>query len=120
MGEPEKIMDLAIKMIKLAGYEPNKNIKIKITGLRPGEKLYEELLNDECKTLPTHHKKIMIGQEVVRDHEFVSEKIEKIIKSANNLRADKMVKKMKILIPEFKSNNSSFESLDKKEKVTSE
>jgi len=120
MGEPVKIMDLAIKMIKLAGYEPNKNIKIKITGLRPGEKLYEELLNDDSKTLPTHHKKIMIGQEVVRDHEFVSERIEKIIKSANNLRADKMVKKMKILIPEFKSNNSTFESLDKKEEVASE
>lgn len=120
MGEPVKIMDLAIKMIKLAGYEPNKNIKIKITGLRPGEKLYEELLNEESKTLPTHHKKIMIGQEVVKDHEFVSERIEKIIKSANSLNADKMVRKLKILIPEFKSNNSSFESLDKKEKIASE
>ncbi|SHF91738.1 NDP-sugar epimerase, includes UDP-GlcNAc-inverting 4,6-dehydratase FlaA1 and capsular polysaccharide biosynthesis protein EpsC [Salegentibacter echinorum] len=120
MGEPVKIMDLAIKMIKLAGYEPNKNIKIKITGLRPGEKLYEELLNEESRTLPTHHKKIMIGQEVVKDHEFVSERIEKIIKSANSLNADKMVRKLKILIPEFKSNNSSFESLDKKEKIASE
>ncbi|HEY9186024.1 MAG TPA: nucleoside-diphosphate sugar epimerase/dehydratase, partial [Salegentibacter sp.] len=116
MGEPVKIMDLAIKMIKLAGYDPNKNIKIKITGLRPGEKLYEELLNDECKTLPTHHKKIMIGQEVVRDYELISGKVEEIIASANKLKADKVVQRLKDLIPEFKSNNSSFERLDNKEK----
>lgn len=112
MGEPVKIMDLAIKMIKLAGYQPHKNIKVRITGLRPGEKLYEELLNDECKTLPTHHKKIMIGQEVVRDYEMINEKVERIIKSANKLKNDKVVAKLKDLIPEFKSNNSSYERLD--------
>ena len=113
MGEPVKIMDLAIKMIKLAGYQPNKNIKVRITGLRPGEKLYEELLNDECKTLPTHHKKIMIGQDVVRDYETINNKVLKIIKSANKLKDDKVVAKLKDLIPEFKSNNSLFERLDK-------
>ena len=112
MGEPVKIMDLAIKMIKLAGYQPNKNIKVRITGLRPGEKLYEELLNDECKTLPTHHKKIMIGQEVVRDYQLINDKVSKIIKSANKLKNDKVVAKLKDLIPEFKSNNSSYERLD--------
>ncbi|GAA4321171.1 nucleoside-diphosphate sugar epimerase/dehydratase [Pontixanthobacter gangjinensis] len=112
MGEPVKIMDLAIKMIKLAGYQPNKTIKVRITGLRPGEKLYEELLNDECKTLPTHHKKIMIGQDVVRNYEMINEKIIKIIKSANKLKDDKVVAKLKDLIPEFKSNNSSYERLD--------
>lgn len=112
MGEPVKIMDLAIKMIKLAGYQPNKHIKVRITGLRPGEKLYEELLNDECKTLPTHHKKIMIGQDVVRDYEMISEKIIKIIKSGNKLKNDKVVAKLKELIPEFKSNNSLYERLD--------
>ncbi|MCP9199912.1 polysaccharide biosynthesis protein [Gramella sp. GC03-9] len=112
MGEPVKIMDLAIKMIKLAGYQPNKHIKVRITGLRPGEKLYEELLNDECKTLPTHHKKIMIGQDVVRNYEVVNEKIEKIIKSADKLKNDKVVAKLKDLIPEFKSNNSLYERLD--------
>jgi FlaA1/EpsC-like NDP-sugar epimerase len=112
MGEPVKIMDLAIKMIKLAGYEPNKHIKVRITGLRPGEKLYEELLNDECKTLPTHHKKIMIGQDVVRNYEMINEKINKIIKSANKLKNDKIVAKLKDLIPEFKSNNSLYERLD--------
>ncbi|APG59294.1 polysaccharide biosynthesis protein [Christiangramia salexigens] len=112
MGEPVKIMDLAIKMIKLAGYQPNKHIKVRITGLRPGEKLYEELLNDECKTLPTHHKKIMIGQDVVRDYEMINDKIDKIIKSANKLKNDKVVAKLKDLIPEFKSNNSLYERLD--------
>ena len=113
MGEPVKIMDLAIKMIKLAGYQPNKHIKVRITGLRPGEKLYEELLNDECKTLPTHHKKIMIGQDVVRNYDMINLKILKIIKSANKLKNDKVVAKLKDLIPEFKSNNSSYERLDK-------
>jgi len=117
MGEPVKIMDLAIKMIKLAGYQPNKNIKIKITGLRPGEKLYEELLNDECKTLPTHHKKIMIGQEVVRNYDLINTSILKIIKSATKLKNDKVVAKLKELIPEFKSNNSSYEKLDNLTKI---
>ena len=113
MGEPVKIMDLAIKMIKLAGYTPNKNIKVKITGLRPGEKLYEELLNDGCKTLPTHHKKIMIGIDKVQDYEFINMKVEKIIKSAEKFKNNKVVAKLKELIPEFISNNSSYESLDK-------
>jgi FlaA1/EpsC-like NDP-sugar epimerase len=113
MGEPVKIMDLAIKMIKLAGYVPNKHIKIKITGLRPGEKLYEELLIDGCKTLPTHHKKIMIGIDEVQDYDQINEKINKIIKSAHKLRNNKVVAKLKNLIPEFISNNSSYESLDK-------
>ncbi|WP_040506332.1 polysaccharide biosynthesis protein [Gillisia limnaea] len=113
MGEPVKIMDLAIKMIKLAGYIPNKHIKIKITGLRPGEKLYEELLTEECKTLPTHHKKIMIGIDKVQDYDQINEKILKIIKSAHKLKNDKVVAKLKALIPEFISNNSTYESLDK-------
>ncbi len=113
MGEPVKIMDLAIKMIKLAGYIPNKHIKIKITGLRPGEKLYEELLTDECKTLPTHHKKIMIGVDKVQDYEVINEKVGTIIKSAHKFKNDKVVAKLKDLIPEFISNNSSYERLDR-------
>ncbi|MCF4102682.1 polysaccharide biosynthesis protein [Gillisia sp. M10.2A] len=113
MGEPVKIMDLAIKMIKLAGYVPNQNIKVKITGLRPGEKLYEELLNDECKTLPTHNKKIMIGLDTVHNYDVINEKIIKIIKSANKLKNDKIVAKLKELIPEFISNNSTYQLLDK-------
>jgi FlaA1/EpsC-like NDP-sugar epimerase len=113
MGAPVKIMDLAIKMIKLAGYIPNQHIKIKITGLRPGEKLYEELLTNECKTLPTHHKKIMIGIDKAQDYDFINDNIEKIIKSAHKLKNDEVVTKMKELIPEFISNNSSYEILDK-------
>ena len=113
MGAPVKIMDLAIKMIKLAGYIPNQHIKIKITGLRPGEKLYEELLTDECKTLPTHNKKILIGIDKVHDYEFINESIEMIVKSAYKLKNDKVVAKLKELIPEFISNNSSYEILDR-------
>src|SRR4029079_6423388 len=69
MGKPVKIIDLARKMIKLAGFVPDKEIKIQVVGLRPGEKLYEELLNDASKTLPTHHEKIMIAQDVHEDYE---------------------------------------------------
>lgn len=112
MGAPVKIMDLAIKMIKLAGYVPNKQIKIKITGLRPGEKLYEELLSDKSKTLPTHHKKIMITQDEVGMYEDINTSVEKIIKAANKLKGQKVVAKLKKMVPEFKSNNSSFEVLD--------
>ena len=115
MGAPVKIMDLAIKMIKLAGFIPHKQIGIKITGLRPGEKLYEELLSDKSKTLPTHHKKIMIAQDGVQNYENVATSIEKIIKSANKLKGRKVVAKLKELVPEFKSNNSSFAKLDKVE-----
>ena len=63
MGEPVKILNLATRMIKLSGYEPNVDIKLVYTGLRPGEKLYEELLSDSTKTMPTHHKKIMISKD---------------------------------------------------------
>lgn len=120
MGEPVKIMDLAIKMIKLAGFTPHKQIGIKITGLRPGEKLYEELLSDKSKTLPTHHKKIMIAQDEVGDYENISLSIQKIIKSANKLKSQKVVGKLKKLVPEFKSNNSSFEKLDREKPTTGE
>lgn len=113
MGEPVKIMDLAIKMIKLAGHTPNKHIKVKITGLRPGEKLYEELLTRECKTLPTHHKKIMIGVDKIQDYEEINEKVLAIIKSAYDFKNDKVVAKLKDMVPEFISNNSSYEKLDK-------
>lgn len=113
MGEPVKIMDLAIKMIKLAGFTPNKNIGIKITGLRPGEKLYEELLSDKSKTLPTHHKKIMIAQDQTGDYEKIKYSVELIINAANSHKAQQVVAQLKNLIPEFKSNNSMFEILDK-------
>lgn len=113
MGEPVKIMDLAIKMIKLAGFTPNKHIGVKITGLRPGEKLYEELLSDKSKTLPTHHKKIMIAQDHPGNYDYVKNSIDMIISAAEESKANKVVAELKNLVPEFKSNNSTFEKLDK-------
>ena len=112
MGEPVKILDLAIKMIKLAGYTPNEEIEIKITGLRPGEKLFEELLSDKARTLPTHHQKIMIAQDEPGNYQEINDAIKRIIKAGRKLENKKVVAQMKQLIPEFKSNNSSFEKLD--------
>jgi len=113
MGKPVKIYDLAIKMIKLAGFVPNKDIEIIITGLRPGEKLYEELLNDKSKTLPTHHEKIMIAQEEVCSFAEIETKVNELIEECSTYHNLAIVTKMKQLIPEFKSMNSIFESLDK-------
>lgn len=112
MGKPVKIMDLAQKMIKLAGYTVNEEIEIKITGLRPGEKLYEELLNDESKTLPTHHEKIMISEDRIENYELVNNFINDIIRAAIKNDNKISVSKLKMLIPEFKSNNSEYEILD--------
>lgn len=113
MGKPVKIYDLAVKMIRLAGFVPNSDIKIKEVGLRPGEKLYEELLNDTSKTLPTHHEKIMIAQELIDDYIFVNDSIDQIIKNAKEYKHHSLVNLMKQLVPEFKSLNSIFEILDK-------
>ncbi|MFC4817374.1 MULTISPECIES: polysaccharide biosynthesis protein [unclassified Flavobacterium] len=114
MGKPVKIYDLAKKMIRLAGYVPDSDIKIKVVGLRPGEKLYEELLNDTSKTLPTHHDKIMVTQEEIDYFENVSISIAEILEAASQYNNHLVVTKMKILVPEFKSLNSIFEILDKK------
>lgn len=113
MGKPVKIIDLAKKMIKLAGLEPFNDIDIKIIGLRPGEKLYEELLNDNSKTLPTHNRKIMIARDKAGDFSVVSAQCDRVIKSALNCENNfKMIKSLKILVPEFRSNNSEYEKLD--------
>lgn len=112
MGKPVKIIDLATKMIKLAGLEPDKDIEIKVVGLRPGEKLYEELLNDSATTLPTHHEKIMIAQDIHEDYEFISEQIEELKKRATAYLIIDTVATMKKIVPEFKSLNSTFEKLD--------
>lgn len=113
MGKPVRIIDLAQKMIRLAGYTPHVEIKIKIVGLRPGEKLYEELLNDTAKTLPTHHEKIMIAQEPMDDFELLNGRVEELIASANSYSNNNIVLKMKEIVPEFISMNSNFVSLDK-------
>jgi FlaA1/EpsC-like NDP-sugar epimerase len=112
MGEPVKIVSLAKKMIKLAGLVPGIDIDIVYTGLRPGEKLYEELLNEDETTIPTHHHKIKISK--VREYEYgnvVSDVNELLILSKNSDEL-KAVKKMKLMVPEFLSNNSKYEKLD--------
>ncbi|MCZ4242903.1 polysaccharide biosynthesis protein [Pedobacter punctiformis] len=113
MGKSVKIVELAKKMIRLAGLEPNVDVKIEYSGLRPGEKLYEELLNDNENTMPTHHEKIMIGK--VREYIFedVENQIYELILSARSGNDRQVVMNMKKLVPEFKSKNSVFEELDK-------
>ena len=113
MGKPVKIIDLARKMIKLAGFIPDKDIPIKIVGLRPGEKLYEELLNDTSKTIPTYHEKIMIAEEIQEEFENLHVEIEELIGMSPFFGNDDIVGKMKKIVPEFKSMNSSYQFLDK-------
>jgi FlaA1/EpsC-like NDP-sugar epimerase len=112
MGEPVKILDMAKKMIRLSGFEPDVDIDIKITGLRPGEKLFEELLNDTSTTLPTHHPKIMIAKIPSVKYDFVKKKVKEIIKTATQHNDVRVVKLLKELVPEFKSENSEFSQLD--------
>ena len=109
MGEPMKIIDLAKKMIALNGYEVDKDIEIKITGLRPGEKMYEELLADLETTLPTHHPKILIAQTRNAGEAFETQLNELL--TLENEVVEK-VKIMKEIVPEFISENSSFSALD--------
>lgn len=112
MGESIKIIDLAKKMIKLSGLELGKDIEIKITGLRPGEKLYEELLAKEENTLPTHHPKILRAK--VRNGETSQlQEINDLIELFGTQNNMEIVAKMKQIVPEYISNNSDFEKLDK-------
>lgn len=115
MGEPVKIIDLALKMIKLAGLQPERDIKIVYSGLRPGEKLYEELLNEGENTMPTHHEKIKISRVISYEYRQVAEDINNLI--LLNKKGDEMavVNKMKEIVPEFISKNSIFENLDSKQ-----
>lgn len=112
MGKSVKIIELAKTMIRLAGLIPNHDIKIEYTGLRPGEKLFEELLNDNENTMPTHHEKIMIGK--VREYLFneVEKQIYDLIHHAKNNDDQQVVISMKQMVHEFKSKNSVFEELD--------
>jgi FlaA1/EpsC-like NDP-sugar epimerase len=117
MGEPVKIVDLAERMIRLAGLIPGKDIKIEFTGLRPGEKLYEELLNNKEYTRPTHHEKIMIAAVRQDDYERVSSEIQELVEYAQSYDAVNVVRTMKEIVPEYISYNSNFEVLDKKAAV---
>ncbi|HTK20136.1 MAG TPA: nucleoside-diphosphate sugar epimerase/dehydratase [Mucilaginibacter sp.] len=112
MGQPVKITDLALKMIKLAGLQPEKDIKIVYTGLRPGEKLYEELLNAGERTMPTHHPKIKIAQVITYPYETVAADIEALLKLNKDQDDEAIVNKMKEIVPEFISKNSQYEYLD--------
>ncbi|WP_400073587.1 polysaccharide biosynthesis protein [Zobellia russellii] len=117
MGESVKIFDLAKNMIKLSGLKYPEDIDIKITGLRPGEKLYEELLANGENTLPTYHKKIMIGKTRELDYISVRSKIDELCVS-NMFFNESTVSLMKEIVPEFISNNSELCVLDKKGKTT--
>ena len=112
MGEPIKIIDLAKKMIKLSGLEEDKDIEIKITGLRPGEKLYEELLSKEENTIPTHHPKILKAK-VRNESENSKKDIETLIELFDSQNNIEIVKLMKKIVPEYISNNSEYVALDK-------
>lgn len=112
MGEPVKIIDLARKMIRMAGYVPDKDIAIAIMGLRPGEKLYEELLADTSKTLTTHHEKILIAKEKIADFDRIPDMVENLIRMTKTESSLELVRYMKTMIPEFVSNNSEYGALD--------
>jgi FlaA1/EpsC-like NDP-sugar epimerase len=113
MGESVKIINLAKKMITLSGLRVDRDIEIKFTGLRPGEKLYEELLNNNENTLPTHHPKILKATLNTPSYSFMeiqASDLERILNEGDN---NDLVAKIKDVIPEYKSNNSVFEKLDK-------
>ena len=112
MGKPVKILDLARNMIRLAGYTPEKDIQIEFTGLRPGEKLYEELLNQKETTLPTANDKIMVAKVREFDFDEISTKVDQLIKTSRLTKPFTTVKLMKQLVPEYISNNSIYEQLD--------
>ena len=110
MGKPVKIVDLARRMIQLSGA---KNVEIKFTGLRDGEKLYEEVLNEEETTKPTFHPKIKIAQVREYDYADVCRQVDELVASSVEEDDMEIVKRMKEMVPEFKSKHSVYEVLDK-------
>ncbi len=113
MGESVKILDLANKMLKLSGLEPGRDIDIKFTGLRPGEKLYEELLANEELTIPTHHPKILVAKVRPIDKDTAISLTTNLIALIDSQDNELLVKSIKEIVPEYISNNSVFEKLDK-------
>jgi len=112
MGKPLKIYDLAKKMVMLSGKELNKDIEIVFTGLRDGEKLYEELLNDQENTIPTHNEKILKAKVSEYMFDEVCRNLDLLEDFINDKNEHKMVTLMKEIVPEYKSNYSRFEILD--------
>lgn len=119
MGEPIKILDLARKMIKLAGFAPGKDIEIRFTGLRPGEKLFEELLNKKEEVIETHHKKILIAKVIEYDFYKVNKSIDQLLVEAYQNNDENVVRAMKSMVPEYISNNSIYQSFDQMNKSQS-
>jgi len=113
MGESIKIYDLAKKMLQLAGLREGKDIEIQFTGLRSGEKLFEELLASEENSLETHHSKILIARLRAQNHDEVITEIDALISLFRNQDNEDIVRKLKSLVPEFKSQNSIYNKLDK-------
>lgn len=112
MGEPVKILDLAKKMIRLKGFEPGKDIEIIFTGLRPGEKLFEELLNKEEEVMPTPNSKIVIAKTIEQDYKKVNVEINTLLTIAAGFNDTEVVRQMKRIVPEYISNNSVYELFD--------
>ncbi len=115
MGVPVRIVDLAEKMIKLSGFDPYTQIAIEFSGLRPGEKLYEELLSDEESTIPTHHAKIMAAKVKAQNHAIIYTEFVTTRKVLNEMMPLEIVRFLKRMVPEYISNNSPFEKLDEEQ-----
>lgn len=118
MGKSVKVLDLAKRMIQLSGLTLDKDIKIAYTGLRPGEKLYEELLGDRENVIPTHHPKIMAAKVEAESMEKIAPSINQLLELVPTQNNELLVKKMKAIIPEFVSNNSIYERFDEKRDIT--
>ena len=118
MGKSVKIIDLAKKMIRLSGLTLGKDIQIIYTGLRPGEKIFEELLNDNENTIQTHHSKIMIGKVRSYNFENVKKDIYNLFEIYNSQNQNAIVAKMKVIVPEFISQNSPYEHLDNRQELS--
>ncbi len=118
MGEPVKILELARKMIRLAGLEPGKDIKINYTGLRPGEKLFEELLNKNEEVIPTHHKKILIAKVNEYNFDNILISIKELLDYAAINSEKNVIKQIKKLVPEYATTNAIYENyLDDETKI---
>jgi FlaA1/EpsC-like NDP-sugar epimerase len=118
MGVPVKILDLAKKMIQLSGFEPDTQIPIEFSGLRAGEKLFEELLNIDEATIPTHHPKIMIAKITADEYEDIKKQFDIFKPKIDALNNEDIVSFLKNLVPEFLSNNSPYEKLDNKKALS--
>jgi FlaA1/EpsC-like NDP-sugar epimerase len=108
MGKPSKIADLAHQMIQLSGLVPGKDIQIVYTGLRPGEKLYEELLSEKENTLPTYHPKIKIAKVAKYDYTGLTLRIESLLKRIYSLSKQEVIDFLREIIPEYRSSNGLY------------